>query len=260
MKTGNLAHILTFAQFTMREAVKNRIVWIAATIAVAGLGLGSFLTEVAVTEGEQIQLTLLAATYRFSAVFIMMIFVISTIVREFNDKCMDIYLSLPITRLSFFFGKSCGFFACALFMAAMFGAFLMLFGEFANVLVWSLSLWMELMVVSLISFFCVLTFNQQIPPALSVTFFIYLLCRSLDSIELISESFVLPTSIGNLLFEYLIDGLVLVLPNLARFTRAEWLVIELPAPAEIGLVALQAAVYCGLIGALAMIDFRRKNL
>ena len=255
-----LAHILTFAQFTLREAIKNRIIWIAGAVALAGLGLASFLAEVAVTEGEDIQQTLLAASYRFAAVFVMMSFVISTIVREFNDKCMDIYLSLPITRFSFFLGKCCGFALCGLLLSAMFSVFLLFYGGFANVAVWGLSLWLELIVVSLISFFCVLTFNQQIPPAFSVTFFIYFLCRSLDSIELISESFVLPTSIGNLLFEFLIDCLILLLPNLARFTRAEWLVLDLPSVQDFGLVLLQAAVYSALIGVFAMIDFTRKNL
>ncbi len=260
MSNRFLAHVATFSQFTFREAIKNRIIWIAVAIAVSGLGLGAFITEVAVMEGEEIQLTLLAETYRFSAVFVMMIFVISTIVREFNDKCMDIFLSLPITRLSYFIGRSCGFALCGLFLAAMFGSVLLLYGNIENVALWSFSLWLELLIMALVSFFCVLTFNQQIPPAFSVAFFFYLLTRSLDTIELISESALLATSLGNLLFEYTIDVLVLVLPNLDRFTRAEWLVIELPTIHSFSLVVLQSAAYVLLIGSLAMFDFKRKNL
>lgn len=255
-----IAAARAFAKFTVREAVKNRIIWIAAVVAVSGFGLATFVSEVAITEGEDIQLTLLAATYRFAAVFVMMIFVISTVVREFNDKCMDIYLSLPITRLSFFVGKTLGFALCGLLLAGMFAAVLLFYGDWTRILVWGVSLWMELVVVALISFFCVLTFNQQIPAALSVTFFLYLLSRSLDSIELISDSAVFATSLGNIVIAWVIDALVLVLPNLARFTRTEWLLFGLPDWAEFGRVAIQAGAYSALLGALALFDFNRKNL
>lgn len=255
-----IAPVLAFTKFTVREAVKNRIIWIAIVIAVAGFGLATFVSEMAIMEGEDIQLTLLAATYRFAAVFVMMIFVISTIVREFNDKCMDIYLSLPLTRVTFFVGKSCGFAACGLFLAALFSAALLFYGRWEHVAVWGLSLWMELVVIALVSFFCVLTFNQQITAALSVAFFFYLLSRSLESIELISQAFVMTTSLGNLVIEWLIDVLIVVLPNLSGFTRTEWLVFELPSWEDFGAVALQTAVYSLLLGALALFDFRRKNL
>ena len=83
----------------------NRLFYITIIFAAAGLGLASFLAEVAVTEYERVQVGLLASAYRFCAVFVLMIFVVSTVVREFNDKCMELYLSMPINRALYFIGK-----------------------------------------------------------------------------------------------------------------------------------------------------------
>ncbi|MCY4324983.1 MAG: hypothetical protein OXC81_03040, partial [Betaproteobacteria bacterium] len=142
-----------FTVYTLREMANNRLFYITIIFAAAGLGLASFLAEVAVTEYERVQLGLLAPAYRFCAVFVLMIFVVSTVVREFNDKCMELYLSMPINRALYFIGKSVGFITCALVIAAIFSVTLLIYAKPADVLLWFASLSLELMLVALFAFF-----------------------------------------------------------------------------------------------------------
>ena len=71
-----IGQIKTLAWFTFRESIKNRVVWIAFAFALIGIGLASFLSEVAITEAKQIQVSFLAASYRLCGVFVMVIFVV----------------------------------------------------------------------------------------------------------------------------------------------------------------------------------------
>lgn len=256
----SLVQIFALARFTVREALKNRVIWIAVIFAFAGLGLAPFLADVAITESEEIQAALLAEMFRLCAVFVMMVFVISTIVREFNDKCLELFLSLPISRLIYFAGKLAGFLVCAGGLALVFAlAMLVVAGGGATAL-WGASLACELFVMAAVSLFCVMTFNQQIPASLTVAFFFYLLARSGDAIVLISKSEIIVPTTSNQVIAVVVDVLFTVLPNLGRFTRVEWLIYGEGGAADLAPIAAQTVIYCALIGGAALFDFTRKNL
>ena len=64
-----LTQIHTIAFYTLLEALRNRLTWLLLLVAFIGIGLSGFLNELALTESRQIQVALLAAFLRFSAVF-----------------------------------------------------------------------------------------------------------------------------------------------------------------------------------------------
>jgi ABC-type Na+ efflux pump permease subunit len=205
--------------------------------------------------------TFLAAAYRFCAVLVLMVLVISTLVREFNDKCLELYLSLTISRPIYFIGKMAGFFAVSTLLAAIFAAVLLLYAEPAPVLLWFLSLACELTIVASVSVFCVITFNQQIPASFAAAFFFYLMSRSADSIVLISKSEILLHTTGNAVISFVVDNLAVALPSLARFTQTDWVAYgNAPFADALPLIALQTVIYVMLIGGVTLVDFSRKNL
>ena len=104
-----LQHIFPIARYTLIEALRNRLFWLALMLVAAGLAFTQFLQQVAITESIQIQASLLAALLRLGAVFMLASFVVTSMVREFNDKVMELVLSRPIRRSSYFFGKLGGF-------------------------------------------------------------------------------------------------------------------------------------------------------
>lgn len=260
---GSLSHVsgllATFASYTVREMVNNRLIWLAFAFAIIGLALASFVAEVAITEHLEVQLVFIAAAYRFCAIFVMMVFVVSTIVREFNDKCLELYLSMPISRLIYFTGKCLGFAACGLVLSLIFSLTLLLYADAKEVLIWGISLTLELAIVSVFAFFATLTFNQQITSSVFITFFFYLLSRMTDTIILISQAQILPETLGNNIIEFMLKTLFTVLPHLASFTRTDWLLYG----ADVGVLSSllgQTAIYCALLGGMAMWDFSRKNI
>ena len=251
--------ILTFANYTIREMISNRLLILIALFAILGLGLASFLAEVAITEHLEVQLSLISALYRFCAVFLMMVFVVSSIVREFNDKCLELYLAMPISRTIYFVGKITGFVICGFLLSLIFSVVLLLYADLADLILWSISLTLELTIVSIFAFFAVLTFNQQITTSVFITFFFYLISRLTDTIELISEGLIIAPTIGNQILDFMLSALRLVLPKLADFTQTDWLVYG-GSFTELPNLILITAIYSVLIGAMAMWDFVRKNI
>ena len=252
--------VAVVAFYTLREGLKNRVLWIAFVFAVIGVGFAGFIGDVALTEHKQVETSLLAAAYRVCAALVMMIFVISTVVREFNDKCLELYLSLPISRPVYFLGKLAGFIAAGIVVAAMFAVVMLFYAEPVPCAWWFASLACELAVVSALAFFCVLTFNQQIPAAFAAAFFFYILCRASDAILLISKSNIIIPTRGNLFIGEALDLLFLFLPNLGRFTRTEWLVYGDSPLTAMPDIVLQTVIFTALLSAAALFDLSRKNL
>jgi ABC-type transport system involved in multi-copper enzyme maturation permease subunit len=106
-----LHFIFTLAGTTLLEAARNRLFWLAAIAVGVALGLAQFLNQVAITESLEIQVALLAALLRVAAVFIVATFIITSMVREANDKVTELMLSPPAPRSSCLQGKFAG---CAL--------------------------------------------------------------------------------------------------------------------------------------------------
>src|SRR5207249_8444758 len=97
--------VASLAIATLLEAVRNRLLWLAVVVVVVAFGLAQFLNQVAITESREIQTALLAAPLRVAAVFVMVVFVITSMVRELSDKVTELLLSLPAPRSAYFFGK-----------------------------------------------------------------------------------------------------------------------------------------------------------
>jgi len=255
-----MSKVLAIAQFTLLEALRTRVLWLVLAMLVL-LGLGSlFVQHVAITETSRLQTGFLAASARMGVIFVLCLHVASSMVREFNDKGVDLLLSLDLPRAGYFFGKLLGFAGLALIIAAMTSLALACLAPLSGVALWGMSLACELMLMSALTLFCIITF-VQIMPAVSFVFGFYLLARSIAAVKLLSGSQLLnPNAWTTKLTGWLVDGLATILPDLGRFTQTGWLVNGPEAMSVLGFVVLQTCVYGLLLVLAGLYDLYRKNL
>jgi len=251
--------IRTIAHYTLLEAMGNRLIWLFATVLVAGIGFTGFLDELALTEKREIQLALLAALLRFSGIFLLATFVVTSMVREFNDKGLQLLLALPVTRAGYLFGKMAGFAALAAVPALLFGLLTALLAEPGPSLIWTVSLMLECWIIAAFSMLCVLTFNQ-VMPALSAVMGFYVLSRSIGTLQLIGSQPLAEHSVSQRIISVMIDCLSAVLPHLDQFTRSDWLVYPGAGWPLLASLAGQSAIYLALLSGAALFDLYRKNL
>ena len=145
--------VASLARATLLEAVRNRLLWLAVMVVVIAFGLAQFLNQVAITESREIQTALLAAPLRVAAVFILAVFVITSMVRELNDKIAELLLSLPVPRSAYFFGKFAGYAIVASILALLSALPLVPFANPEGLILWTFSLVCELLIVTAVSLF-----------------------------------------------------------------------------------------------------------
>jgi hypothetical protein len=252
--------IATLARFTLLEAARTRLAWVFLTALLLVFAAAYFMHQLAITESTRMLIAFSAAATRIVAVFVLSLFVLTSLVREFNDKGLELTLSFDLRRADYVIGRFAGFAAIAFAMALMAGLPQMLLAPFDAALQWTCSLAFELVMVAALSIFSILTFTHLMPAASFIAGF-YLLARAISGLRLISANPIVGAdSPSNQVMAKLIDAFALVLPSLDRFTQSAWLLDGSGGWQTLSNCAAQAIIYTSLLIAAAMFDFYRRNL
>lgn len=252
--------VFVVARYTVLEALRNRLLGLALVLLVAGFGLAEFIGALAITETVQFQSSFLGALLRIAAVLVTSLFVITSMVREFNDKGLELVLSLPIPRASYFLGKLAGFSFLAIIAALLCSVLLLIYAPPAQVALWGVSLTCELILIIALSILCLFTLSQ-VTIALTAVLAFYMLSRVISTIQLIARGPLTETdSVSQQVLRTLVDALAFLLPELHRFTASEWLAYHNGDWKALALVLGQTLIYLVFLAGAGLFDLYRKNL
>lgn len=252
--------LLTIAKYSIWEAVRDKFLLFILMGVIAFFCVSLFIGELAITEGVQMQAALLASSLRLFSVFTMGLFVITSMIREFNDKGFELILSHPVPRSSYYIGKFIGFSVVALLIALMSVCCLCLYAPVDLALFWSFSLFCELLIIIALSLLSLFSFNS-ITISFSVVMAFYILSRSIETIQLISDSPILASSsMSHQFISGLLDVIAYVIPDLYKFTQTDWLIYITDVKTELLIVLGQTIIYIILLSCVALFDLYRKEL
>lgn len=259
--TRNRGAVLAIARSVVLEALRGRLGWLALLVLITGVALGEFVAAISITESRGIALLVLAAWLRLAMVFVLALFVVASMVRDFNDKGMELVLALPISRSAYLLGRLLGYLACALSAGVLCALLLCLHLPVAGALAWSASFTLELFIVAAMGCVCALSL-VQVPAAMTALAAFYLLARAMAGIELMARSAV--AGGGHGVVGELIGATVrlidLLLPDLDALARSEWLTAAgAPLPELLSGLGI-GAVYFALLVGVALFDMQRKVL
>jgi len=251
--------IAPIAQATLLEAMRSRMLWLVGVLLLLSLAAAGFLGQVAIIEAAEIRVTVVAALLRAAAAFLTAAFVVMSMVRESNDKVLELMLAQPWPRAAYLFGKLVGFSAAAVLLTALLTLPLALIAPPTRVLAWGLSLGCELIIVTAMSLFCVITLTH-IVPALAAVLGFYVLARSIAALQLIASAAETSTLWTDRAANWIVHAIALVLPRLDEMTQSAWLVGPPPTTGTLIAVVAQTGVYTLLLVAAAQFDLHRQNL
>ena len=249
--------VVSLARATLIEAVRNRLLWLTLIVVALAFGLAQFLNRVAIAETQEIQSALIAAPLRIAAVFIVAVFVITSMVRESSDKVTELLLSLPAPRSTYFFGKFAGYASVAVIVALLCALPLVMLANLPGLALWAASLVCELLIVTAVSLFCVLALSQVVPALAAVAGF-YLLSRSMAAMQIIAAAPLHELTIGDRVVKTVVEAIAFVLPAIDGMTQTVWL--HGPAAPGVSFAVFgQTSIYLVLICSAALFDLHRKN-
>ncbi len=249
----------TLARFVLLEARRSGLPWLALACIALSAGLAGFLSQVALTESRALQAALVAAILRACAVFLIAAHVASSTLREMNDKGLELMLALPLPRATQYLGRLAGFAVLGIFLAAAFCAPLLLWAKPAAVALWGLSLACECALIAAAALFFAMTLGQLVP-AIAATAGLYLLARSIGTIQAIAGGPLAEPSFVGTAARWTVNAIALLLPRLDSVTRTEWLIYAPPAGAAYAMALAGLGLYVLLLVAAGLFDFQRKSL
>ena len=245
------------ARFVVLEAVRGGLPWLALACVAASVGLATFLAHVALTETRELQAAACAALLRACAAFLIATHVVTSMAREASDRGLEVALTLPISRSTYYGGKLVGFAWCGALVATAFTLPLVAWSAPLSLALWWLSLAIETALIAAMALFFA-TSLAGVVPAIAATFGLYLLGRSISTIQAIVAG---PLAEGpeNAL-RGAVDAFALLVPKLDWGTRTEWLVYAPPTADELFAVWVGSAIYFALLAAAGLFDFSRRDL
>lgn len=253
------SRICSIARYTLLEARRNRFLLTAGAVIILMMVLSLFVKQLAITESGRIQVIFLCAGSRIAMVFIFCIYVLQGLLRDSQDKILDLLLSFDMPRSSYILGKFTGHLVLAAVCAGITAIPLFFLSDVSNVAAWACSLAFELWIISAAAIFCITAFSQLLPAA-SIVLGFYLLARSVAAIQLMSHSSLSAPFGETGLVSTLADTLALLLPRLDAFTQSAWLIDASGVPVSAGLLLLQTLIFVALLLCGAMFDLHRRNL
>ena len=259
MQASSRLPTFTVAWYVLVEARRSGLPWLAAACALAALGLSGFLSQVAITEGEALQASASAALLRGCAVFLIAAHVVASVVREANDKGLELALALPISRSAWYLGKLIGFACAGALIAALFALPLLAWAASADLIAWCLALAAETALVAAAALFFASALGQTVA-AITATAGLYLLARAISAIQAIAGGPLAGDSMAGQAARWLVDALALLLPRLDAVARGDWLLYGAPPAAELAQSLSGLALYFLLLAAAGLFDISRRNL
>lgn len=241
------------------EARRSGLPWLVLGLIAAALGLAGFVSQVAITESRELQAAVAAALLRGAAAFLLATHVAASVVREANDKVLELALALPLSRPRYWLGKIGGYAGVGLAVAAACALPMLLWATPAAVAAWGVSLALELALVAAASLFFAGTLASVLP-AIAATTGLYLLARTVAAIQLLARGPLTEESLLQTIARGAVDLIALMLPRLDMVTRSEWLLYGPPGAAELAGAAATLVVYTVLLAAAGMFDFQRRSL
>jgi ABC-type transport system involved in multi-copper enzyme maturation permease subunit len=249
----------TIAFYTFREATQNRLFRLTFVGLICLLGVAEFTGELAITETRPIQAALLASMGRWFLVMTSALFVVTSMVREFNDKGTELILSLPVSKMTYYFGKYLGFVALSVVMSISICLLLLLYAEPLALLVWYISLVCETAIIISLSMLCLFTFSN-VTVSFMVVISFYILSRSMEAIQLLSATPILETNTFSQEFMTgLANVIAFLLPDLNNFSKSDWLVYGIE-DSNITLILMQTIIYLAILISAGIFDLSRKEL
>ncbi|MEO5363109.1 MAG: ABC transporter permease [Magnetococcus sp. DMHC-8] len=252
--------VWTLAALTVLEGARHRLFWILPGLVLVGLSLAGFAGSLALTEAGPLRGALLGAFLRLTGVILTAVYVLHSQSREYQDKGLELIFALPLTRTAYLLGKLAGYAVLVSCMVTVFAGVLLFFADPMPVVVWGVSLLMELWLVVAFSLLVQWTIHA-LPAAFLLVLLFYLLARILADLQWVGQGVLMPQ--GGLYWQAVnttLAAIAWVLPSLDRFTRSEWLAYGSGGWDDLLFVLAQGSGYLLLLTGASLVDLYRKSL
>lgn len=251
--------ILPLVKYVLTASLRDKTLIAFVLLAAIGISLSLFFGSSAITEKEQFTSTFVANSLRLGGVFTLLLFVVFFIRKSFETHDVEYMLTKPVTRFQFLLAHSLAFTFLA-FILAGFSALVVYFlpgrADTNGSLLWSVSLFLELLLVANMAMFFSFILKSSVSATLA-TLAYYVLSRIIGGVLGVIDS--APQAGAMLVVEKIMLLISIIVPRIDLMTQSSWLIYGPDAVVNWTFILIQGVFFYGLVFFAALIDFKRKQ-
>ncbi|MGR8946403.1 MAG: hypothetical protein ACU84Q_00030 [Gammaproteobacteria bacterium] len=258
--------LLAIYRFTVLEVLRTRLGLLALLIVLSTAAIAYFSASLAITESTDYRLITFATIIRLLAVFIVGLFVASSVIREFEQGVFDLVVSRAVSRASWYVSKLLAYLIVVIVFSIICVIPLGIFG--ANQLFnWWFGFVTELIIVASAAMAFAITLKNTTIAVTAVLSF-YVLSRIISALVLMSSRAAseIAQPVNKLIANF-VQSIAYLLPDLSRFANSSLLLHidgskpaqELLANEQLFYIGAQGLIYCVLLFAVGLFDLYRRN-
>lgn len=250
---------LPLIRYVLHAALRDRVVLSALVLAIVMVSLSLFIGDAAIVEKVQFVMVYASGGLRLLAVAAEVLFTTFYIQRSFAQRDIEYLLSRPLSRESFILSHVAAllFLSAVLSLICGLALFVLSGGQFLTFIsLWTLSLFFEVFLTSLVAFFFGMVLESATVSTLMTVAF-YVLARMVGQLLGIMQENV-PTW-GRAILEPVMKMISMLMPRFDLMTQSSWLIYG-PQGAEGVLFLLSQSLAFGfLVIIAAVIDLKRRQ-
>ena len=247
-------------RYLMLGIVSRRLFALLAILLLAAVLSGSFLQELAIINGAAITSAFVADVLRYCMALLALLMVASAVAEDYESRQFERLLTMPLARWQYiaaqFLVIAC---LCLLLVLPVF-LLMSIYSGVAISLYWTLALWLELMLVSLLGLLAILSL-EKVPLAVFFSLAIYLLAKLSGLISLmLAESVRLSDgSAASRAMELIFGAILYLVPDTGSFAQNDVFFQAVELFATLTDQFFSVAVYLLFLLAVCLVDFYRKE-
>ncbi len=255
----SLNKVLLVTRYTFVEVIKSKIMILTAVIGIALLLISFIGSEFTYGVPERVALDFGMGMLTISAVAIAIFMGVTLISKEVETRTVHMILARPVTRWSFLLGRMFGISSVLFLNISILGVltiafYLYLGGNYSSLLIWSLffAFLESILMLMVVVFFSLLT---NITASVIYSVIIYFAGHGIS--ELMNLTFVK----ANSLFQVLVSGFSVVIPDLSKLNIKNHLVYNADVPFDylIG-TSIYSLFYFFTLILITVFIFNKKSL
>ncbi len=255
-----ISQTITLIQFFLLNYSQRKNVALLLVILLIGYMASLFVNELSLINSAEAQFAFQIEFYRYGLVLLSSLILIVAVADDFASGQFENLLSMPLSRWQYI-AAQLGAVAVMNFVIAIMASLVLLIQvDFQLALVWLISMWMELMLCSLLALLAVLSL-EKVPSAMMLLISLYVLSRASPIIvEIIEQSVYYSDGDSlNQMILMLFQGVSFVLPNPVIFVQNDVFFTLDITQIDLVMPAGWLLIYTGFITAVSLFDFYRKE-
>lgn len=254
------AQTISLFRYLMLGILSRRLLLLTLVLAVLAMLAGGFFSELAIINGREIVVALVADFLRYALGLFALLVITTSVAQDYEFRQFERLLTMPLARWQYI-GAQVLVIAClCLLLVLPVLLVISFYDEWSVGLYWAVALWFEIFLLGLLGLLAILSL-EKIPLAVCFTIAVYLLAKLSGLISLMLEESIRLSdgSLASRFVDLVFGAILFLLPGLESFADNNVFFGGVDLLATLAGQLYSTMIYALFLVAVCLVDFYRKE-